>query len=185
MRYSYSFPFINIKDLCGHLCTKNRQLVQIRYYYSPFKKHLNEPIYKLQQSYAYNIRKIKNAVIRAGHYIKKPIVLPREMMEKLKETFAENELYTYVEKGIDVHIAIDLVNLSSQNSFDVAILISGDTDFLPAVKLAKKSGKHITIAAFVDPENSCVHLRNTASSFIDLHHHVPQIIYEKQKSHSC
>ncbi len=140
--------------------------------------------YKTQQKYAYNIRKIKNTVVKAGYYIKKPIVLSSDMMVKLKETFDEEELFTYVEKGIDVHIAIDMVHLASQNNYDVAILVSGDTDFLPAVKLAKKFGKHVTVAAFVDDNNTCIHFQHTASSFMDLHHHVPQLIYEKQKSHS-
>ena len=41
------------------------------------------------------------------------------------------------EKGVDVSIAIDLIRMTYDRLFDVAILISQDADFIPAVKLAK------------------------------------------------
>jgi uncharacterized LabA/DUF88 family protein len=42
------------------------------------------------------------------------------------------------EKGVDVSIAIDLIHLTYQQAYDVAILVSSDSDLGPAVELAKK-----------------------------------------------
>ncbi|MBI4574269.1 MAG: NYN domain-containing protein [candidate division NC10 bacterium] len=42
------------------------------------------------------------------------------------------------EKGVDVSMAIDLVNLTYEQRYEVAILVSQDWDFGPAVKLAKR-----------------------------------------------
>ncbi|QOJ35788.1 MAG: NYN domain-containing protein [Nitrospira sp.] len=42
------------------------------------------------------------------------------------------------EKGVDVSLAIDLINLTYEKQYDVAILVSQDHDFGPAVKLAKQ-----------------------------------------------
>lgn len=42
------------------------------------------------------------------------------------------------EKGVDVSISVDLIQLTYEKSYDVAILVSQDWDFGPAVKLAKK-----------------------------------------------
>lgn len=42
------------------------------------------------------------------------------------------------EKGVDVSIAIDLIRFTYEQAYDVAIIVSSDGDFGPAVKLAKQ-----------------------------------------------
>lgn len=69
------------------------------------------------------------------------------------------------EKGIDVWIAIDMVRKSIvEKECDICILISGDTDFVPAVKLIKKAGKDV-LSAFV-PFGYSTELRNSTAYFI-------------------
>jgi uncharacterized LabA/DUF88 family protein len=46
----------------------------------------------------------------------------------------------YEQKGVDVLLSVDLVKLSSSNKIDKAILVSGDSDFVPAVRAAKDAG---------------------------------------------
>lgn len=41
------------------------------------------------------------------------------------------------EKGVDVSLAIDLIHETHERSFDVAIIVSQDSDFVPAVDLVK------------------------------------------------
>ena len=45
------------------------------------------------------------------------------------------------EKGVDVRIAIDLVKLTYEQEYEVAMIISQDWDFGPAVRLAKEIAK--------------------------------------------
>jgi uncharacterized LabA/DUF88 family protein len=45
------------------------------------------------------------------------------------------------QKGVDTLIAIDLLSKSYQNQFDIAILITGDEDFVPAIDYVKNTGK--------------------------------------------
>ena len=47
------------------------------------------------------------------------------------------------EKGIDVHIAIDMVEFALKGMCDCVILISGDSDFIPALSLVKENGKGV------------------------------------------
>ena len=42
------------------------------------------------------------------------------------------------EKGVDVRIAIDLIRLTYEQEYEVAMIISQDGDFGPAVRLAKE-----------------------------------------------
>jgi len=55
-----------------------------------------------------------------------------------------------VEKGVDVALATDLVKYAHLNSFDVAILCTGDVDFVPAIEHVKNLGKEVFIASFVE-----------------------------------
>lgn len=49
------------------------------------------------------------------------------------------------QKEVDVLLAVDLVKLSMRKTISQAILIAGDSDFLPAVKVAQEEGVQITL----------------------------------------
>ena len=51
-------------------------------------------------------------------------------------------------KGDDVHLAVDLVSGAYENHYDIAIILSGDEDFVPAIQKAQKLGKKIINAFF-------------------------------------
>lgn len=55
---------------------------------------------------------------------------------------------TMVEKGVDVMIASDLIMHAYEDHYDVAILVSGDADFYPALQAVKDIGKQVEVAAF-------------------------------------
>lgn len=50
------------------------------------------------------------------------------------------------EKGVDVKLAVDLLTLRS--AYDLAVIVSGDQDYVPAVKVAKDSGKEVVNVSF-------------------------------------
>lgn len=52
------------------------------------------------------------------------------------------------EKGVDVNIAVDMLVAAYENLYDRIILISSDTDLLPAIKKAKEKGKIIEYIGF-------------------------------------
>jgi uncharacterized LabA/DUF88 family protein len=47
---------------------------------------------------------------------------------------------SFKQKGVDVGLSVDLVKLSCKGVIDKAILITGDSDFAPAVAVAKEEG---------------------------------------------
>jgi len=53
-----------------------------------------------------------------------------------------------VEKGIDVMLSTDLLHFAWNNLYDVAVLVSGDSDFAYALQAAKNMGKHVEVAYF-------------------------------------
>jgi len=66
---------------------------------------------------------------------------------KLKKIRANGKVVR-VEKGIDVMIAVDMINKALvEKECDCCVLISGDSDFVPVMRLVKKSGKEILTAS--------------------------------------
>lgn len=172
---------IDIQKLCEKLCTINRKLIEIRYYYTPFKQHLNPQKYQEQQAYVEKIKRISFAQTITGKYIKKPIILKKTTLDKIINIVSKEELQTYVEKGVDVNIAVDMIHFSSENHYDVAILLSGDSDFVPAITQVRKNRKEVQVAAFPTKDNSCYDLIDACNSFLHLGHYVPSILFPKAK----
>ncbi len=56
--------------------------------------------------------------------------------------------YKFQEKGVDVGLAVDIVADSLRNNVDHIILVSSDTDLVPAIKVAKEVGRRITYVGF-------------------------------------
>jgi uncharacterized LabA/DUF88 family protein len=49
------------------------------------------------------------------------------------------------EKGVDVKIAVDLVTGAFEDAYDTAIVVSSDTDLIPAVKHVIEKGKKVAL----------------------------------------
>lgn len=54
----------------------------------------------------------------------------------------------YHEKGVDVQMAVDLLVGAYEDKYDVAIIISSDTDLIPAMEKVKNLGKEVEYIGF-------------------------------------
>jgi len=59
-----------------------------------------------------------------------------------------NEHDKPTQKGVDMKLGIDLVQMSMNHDFDTAIIITGDSDFLYAVQKAKEVNVNVRLAHF-------------------------------------
>lgn len=67
-----------------------------------------------------------------------------------------------VEKGVDVSIAVDMVSGALKNEYDICLLISEDSDFVPALEEVKKLKKITELAVLEHPiRKRGYHLINT------------------------
>ena len=57
------------------------------------------------------------------------------------------------EKGIDVLIALDIALGARDDRYDVAVLVSADTDLVPAIEVALDTGKRVETATWVGPDS--------------------------------
>ena len=51
----------------------------------------------------------------------------------------------FEQKSADILLAIDLIRLSTAHMIDTAVLVAGDSDFIPAIKAAKDAGVSVIL----------------------------------------
>ncbi len=146
-RYNIKIKF---EDIIKKIETK-RKIVEIFYYTALLDKAIDETKYKEHKRFLGKIKKIPNFKIVICNLRK--IILPDGSVD-------------FVIKGDDVYLATDLIKGSYENLYDVAIIVSGDADFIPAINLVRKNGKKVINAFF--PKSSSYQLRNCCDGSINL-----------------
>lgn len=69
------------------------------------------------------------------------------------DDLTEQDVYLNIrQKGIDMKIGVDIASLSLKRFVDAIVLFSGDADFVPAAKLARREG----VDFILDPMNANV-----------------------------
>lgn len=115
------------------------------------RRHVEDIIKKIQEN--------RSNYLHAIEKQKRNYLGQKELFEEIKKNpFIEmrttplkqsgGQIY---QKGVDVMIAADLINLAHTNSYDVALILGGDTDLIECVKLIKSLGKIVIISAFHIP----------------------------------
>jgi uncharacterized LabA/DUF88 family protein len=79
---------------------------------------------------------------------KQEIIDSMELCNNCKPIVEQNILDTIgnvkkKEKGVDIMLAVDLVESAIKNRADILIVFSGDADFVPAMKLVQNNNKEV------------------------------------------
>ncbi len=104
----------------------------------------------------YQIQQIeKNQKYSLGQkkfFLKFPLRSPARI--DLKTTPLKNRGDKVIQKGVDVLLATDLINLAHNNAYDVALIFGGDADLTECIKLVREIlGKIVVIVAYHDEQN--------------------------------
>lgn len=74
----------------------------------------------------------------------------------------KGRMWGSVEKGVDTAMVTDMVRLAWENSYDIAVLVSSDRDFIPGVEFLNSKGLKVVHAGFL-PKGSDLAQRCWAS----------------------
>lgn len=107
------------------------------------------------------LRKLRKMALRLGHVQegKGWLIRPEKVRELLNgksniDSLVENDVnYDFRQKGVDMKIGLDIASLSYKRLVDQIVLIAGDSDFVPAAKLARREG----IDFILDPMWNHIH----------------------------
>lgn len=138
---------INYNKFVNKLTGPDRELLRTYYYNSPLDQSKNPQAYKAQQRFFDVLYKTPDLEVRLGRL----------------QTKADG---TKTEKGVDVKLAVDMITKAYKNHYDIAILISGDADFVEVVKEVKDQAKHVELVTF--PQQSCYHLKKHCDRIIEI-----------------
>lgn len=72
----------------------------------------------------------------------------RQISKSVAIDINDTNTYTTQEKGTDINLAVNMLSKGYQNAYDVAILVSGDTDYIPVVRELNHLGKIVVLASF-------------------------------------
>ena len=90
--------------------------------------------------------KRQNAFFQANNKNPKfQLILGRYLKKEIKCFQCENIIHTYEEKESDVRLATQIVADAYQGNCDIAIVVSADSDMIPAIELAVQAGKEVFI----------------------------------------
>jgi uncharacterized LabA/DUF88 family protein len=57
----------------------------------------------------------------------------------------ENGGKKFEQKGIDTLLCVDMVNLAATHQIQTVILLAGDSDYIPGIKIAKEHGVSVIL----------------------------------------
>lgn len=129
-------------------------LLRIYYYNAHVSPKIDPLGYQRQQKFFDNLRATPFITLKLGHLV----------YHRIRSDQAVSNQYFPTEKGIDVQIAVDMVRLGLLKSCDGIVLVSGDSDYIYAVRFAKDLGSKLYVASF--PQGGSNELRNEGDGHI-------------------
>jgi len=93
---------------------------------------------------------LKGLELRPGYYVRRE---PRVRRAGRCPSCAADYEYT-TEKRVDTRLVAELIQYAANGSFDAAVLVSGDDDFVPAVEAVNALGKRVWVATWSAEELS-------------------------------
>lgn len=152
-------------EMClKHLSQSNNEIYDLYriFYYDcfPYSKKQHNPVsgksidfsktdqYKFRISFFEELKKKRKIALRLGviQDHKRWIINPSKVKDLLKKNISVDDLverdvtFDLSQKRVDIKIGLDIASITLKKQVDQIILISGDSDFVPAAKLARREG---------------------------------------------
>lgn len=117
----HPYKWLNLKSLSNHFINKNIEINKILFFTSMVK---GNPIkYNRQECYH-----------KALRFLDIKIILGKRKEAEIKCRLCNGTFNIFEEKKTDVNIAVKLIEYAFDDLYDVAYIISGDSDLVPAIE---------------------------------------------------
>ncbi len=123
-----------------------RTLVRANFYIGAVPQQMGAELYAGQQRFLSKLKQLQELTLWTG---------------RMAQTNGR-----WYEKGVDVKIATDMVSLAYADEYDVAILVSGDGDLVPAVREIRRLGRVVENA--MPKSHRSWHLLQESSKFLTI-----------------
>ncbi len=171
-------PKTTNKDKQSNSDNSSRNLYRIFFYdCPPLNKKVHHPITNQPIDYQKSkeaifrnqlhqeLRKLRKVALRLGYISESGhwVINPTKTRELLKKKLFIDELndvdiiYEVRQKGVDMKIGLDIASLAYKKLASQIILIAGDSDFVPAAKLARREGVDFILDPMWNPIKPDLH----------------------------
>ncbi len=145
LKNSVSNTKLDFDKFAQKLAGTDRELVRTYYYNAPVDQTTDPERYKKQQRFFAKLHSVPRFQVVLGR-------------------LAYRQGNAPVEEGVDISLAVDMLEKAYKNHYDVAVLVSGDGDFARVIQAVKDAGKQVEVAFF----QKCYHLKVEADLFVSL-----------------
>lgn len=159
------YKWLDLKKLAQNLLAAENEIVGIKYFTAKVKPPPNNPKKRLrQEKYLEAIQEYCGAEVILGNFYQNIKEMPlanktdKSILRKPKVPVIVNE-----EKGSDVNIATHVLNDAWLNLYDVAVIISNDSDLVGAIKLVHKHTNKKVGVILTNQDTPCYELGKFAS----------------------
>lgn len=143
------YYWLDIVSLFEMFMRPNQELIAVKY----FSARVDDIDQSLRQNAFFQANK-ENPKFKLilGKYLKKEITCFK----------CGNKIHTHEEKETDVRVATQIVADAYQNNCDLVIVVSADSDMIPAIELAMEAGHKVVV--YFPPHQYSSNLASMASS---------------------
>lgn len=137
-----SFKWVNLDSLCRlYLDSSKNQIIKIKYFIALVKSRINDPDQHIrQQTYLRALKTIPHIEIIKGHFLSHVVNMP------LADGSGYVDVIKTEEKKSDVNIAVHMMHDAYENNYDLAVLISNDSDLSEPIRIiSNEMGKKVGI----------------------------------------
>lgn len=127
------YRWLDLAKLCQFMLPQNT-IHQIKYFTALVKPRPSNPSKPLrQQIYLRALRTLPNLSISFGHYLSHEVMMPLAGSSTVKPQYVR--VTKTEEKGSDVNLATYLLSDAYENTYDIAVVISNDSDLAEPIKI--------------------------------------------------
>lgn len=145
-----SYRWLDLSQLCDNLLTGNT-INKIRYFTAYVQSRPGHPNQQQhQQAYIRALETLPNLSVHLGHFLTSRVSMPYANPPPHGPKMAR--VIKTEEKGSDVNIATYLLLDAFRNDYDVAVIVSNDSDLLEPINVVRKElGKRVGV---LNPHNN-------------------------------
>ncbi len=134
--------WLNLRSLAEKFIDRANEVIEKVYYFSAIATHMDSETIQRHKTYIEALE-VNNVEFVGGNFKKKWL--------SYRNNHIEIKWKKHEEKETDVHISIYMVRDSMKKKFDKFILITNDTDIVPAVKMARSENSALRIKLLTPP----------------------------------
>lgn len=151
-KLKYNPDFI---ERVAHACVDaNEQLLRVLYYdCALFEGVVRLPVSGAEHEFKASDMWLRNLAARDLFAVRRGVLKFRGWKPKkipvANKALADTDFVAdFEQKGVDMRIGLDMATFADQGSVDRVVLISGDTDCVPAMKHVRKAGLQVVLIGF-------------------------------------